>query len=83
MRFRYNKYFKFIDKEQQNLKAAKSKTNNSNLVPRPPVRGNSGRFLDFLWCSNFLWGQLRQVSGIKYLNQMSTYHLACGDSEIT
>ena len=26
---------------------------------------------------------LRQVSGIKYLNQMSTYHLACGDSEIT
>ena len=27
--------------------------------------------------------QLRQVSGTKYLNQMSTYHLACGDSEIT
>jgi len=26
---------------------------------------------------------LRQVSGIKYLNQMSTYHLAGGDSEIT
>ena len=26
---------------------------------------------------------LRQVSGIKYLNKMSTYHLACGDSEIT
>ena len=26
---------------------------------------------------------LRQVGGIKYLNQMSTYHLACGDSEIT
>ena len=25
---------------------------------------------------------LRQVSGIKYLNQMSTYHLAWGDSEI-
>ena len=28
-------------------------------------------------------GILRQVSGIKYLNQMSTYHLACRDSEIT
>ena len=26
---------------------------------------------------------LRQVSGIKGLNQMSTYHFACGDSEIT
>ena len=26
---------------------------------------------------------LRQVSGIKYLNQMSTYHLACGDIEIS
>ena len=26
---------------------------------------------------------LRQVSGIKYLNQMSTYDLACGDGEIT
>ena len=26
---------------------------------------------------------LRQVSGIKYFNQMSTYHLACGISEIT
>ena len=26
---------------------------------------------------------LRQVSGIKYSNQMSTYHLACGDSHIT
>ena len=26
---------------------------------------------------------LRQVSGIKYLIQMSTYHLACGDSKIT
>ena len=26
---------------------------------------------------------LRQVIGIKYLNKMSTYHLACGDSEIT
>ena len=28
-------------------------------------------------------GSLRQVSGIKYLNQMSTYHLAGEDSEIT
>ena len=26
---------------------------------------------------------LRQVSGINYLNKMSTYHLVCGDSEIT
>ena len=26
---------------------------------------------------------LRVVSGIKYLNQMSTYHLACRDTEIT
>ena len=26
---------------------------------------------------------LRQVSRIKYLNQMSTYHLDCGDSYIT
>ena len=26
---------------------------------------------------------LRQVRGIKYLNQMSTYHLACRDIEIT
>ena len=23
---------------------------------------------------------LRQASGIKYLNKMSTYHLACGDN---
>ena len=28
-------------------------------------------------------GILRQVSGMKYLNQISTNHLACGDSEIT
>ena len=27
--------------------------------------------------------KLRQVRRIKYLNQMSTYHLACGYSEIT
>ena len=27
--------------------------------------------------------RLRQISGIKYLNQMSTYHLASGDSEMT
>ena len=26
---------------------------------------------------------LRKVSGVKYLNQMNTYHLACEDSEIT
>ena len=26
---------------------------------------------------------LRQVSGIKYLNQMNTYHLPYGHSEIT
>ena len=26
---------------------------------------------------------LRQVSGINYSNQIGTYHLACGDSEIT
>jgi len=34
---------KFIDKEQQNLKAVKSKTGISNLVPRPPVKGTSAR----------------------------------------
>ena len=35
--------------------------------------------------SRFLSNQfsLRQVSGIEYLNKMSTYHLACGDNEIT
>ena len=27
--------------------------------------------------------KLRQVSGIKYIKQMSTYHLVCGDSEIS
>ena len=33
--------------------------------------------------NSWKYDSLRQVSGIKYLNQMSTYHLACGDSEIT
>ena len=36
--------------------------------------------LDHFYLINIM---LRQVSGIKYLNQMSTYHLACGVSEIT
>ena len=34
------------------------------------------------WLSLAITLNLRQVSGIKYLNQMRTYHLACGDSEI-
>ena len=40
------------------------------------------RKIDFL-VGSFRESRLRQVSGIKYLNQMRTYHLASGDTEIT
>ena len=33
--------------------------------------------------NNPFYDFLKQDGGIKYLNQMSTYHSTCGDSEIT
>ena len=43
----------------------------------------SGRFFRNSLSGWIAIDNLRQVGGIKYLIQMSTYHLASGDSEMT
>ena len=49
-----------------------------------PMALKNGLFLYQKWSGCYSkMNDLRQVSGIKFLNQMSTYHLACGDIEIT
>ena len=57
----------------------------------PGIQPKYNKYIFFIHLQSFIkpivmrlkFSFLRQVSGIKYLNQMSTYHLAGDDSQIT